>query len=144
MKRSIKLLHPIMIMVVLDYIPSVVGDEDYPMAEVIARLHDTDKMVIAYIDIGEAESYRVYWQDGWRVGDPAWIVGEDPDGWAENYPVAFWDLRSGRRCGWMRAVCWIKSERSGSMVSIWIGSRLIPMRTWSRRRSAKASILSTR
>jgi len=78
-------------MVVLDYIPSVVGDEDYPMAEVVARLHETDKLVLAYIDIGEAEAYRIYWQDGWRVGDPAWIVGEDPDGWAENYPVAFWN-----------------------------------------------------
>ena len=50
-------------MVVLDYIPSVVGDEDYPMAEVIARLHETNKLVIAYIDIGEAEDYRAYWQD---------------------------------------------------------------------------------
>ena len=78
-------------MVVLDYIPSVVGDEDYPMAEIIARLHATDKLAIAYIDVGEAESYRVYWQDNWRVGNPAWIVGEDPDGWAENYPVAFWN-----------------------------------------------------
>jgi len=77
-------------MLVLDFIPSVVDDEDYPMAEVIERMHDTDKLVLAYIDIGEAESYRVYWEDEWRVGDPNWIVGEDPDGWAENYPVAFW------------------------------------------------------
>jgi cysteinyl-tRNA synthetase len=77
-------------MVVMDYIPSVVGDEDYPMDEVIARLHETGKLVIAYIDIGEAESYRVYWQDDWGIGNPAWIVGEDPDGWSENYPVAFW------------------------------------------------------
>jgi cysteinyl-tRNA synthetase len=78
-------------MVVLDFIPSVVGDEDYPMTEVLTRLHDTDKLVLAYIDIGEAESYRVYWEDNWRVGNPDWIVGEDPDGWAENYPVAFWN-----------------------------------------------------
>lgn len=77
-------------LVVLDFIPSVVDDEAYPMEEVIDRLHDTDKLVLAYIDIGEAESYRVYWEAGWRVGNPAWIVGEDPDGWAENYPVAFW------------------------------------------------------
>ncbi len=78
-------------LLVLDYIPSVVDDEDYPMAEVINRMHASGKLVLAYIDIGEAESYRVYWQDGWRVGNPAWIVGEDPDGWAENYPVAYWD-----------------------------------------------------
>jgi cysteinyl-tRNA synthetase len=77
-------------MVVLDYIPSVAGDEDYPMKEVVDRLHATDKLALAYIDIGEAESYRVYWQDDWHIGNPAWIVGGDPDGWAENYPVAFW------------------------------------------------------
>jgi len=77
-------------MVVLDYIPSVVGEETYPMAAVVDRLHATGKLVLAYIDIGQAESYRVYWQEDWRVGHPAWIVGEDPDGWAENYPVAFW------------------------------------------------------
>jgi cysteinyl-tRNA synthetase len=77
-------------MLVLDYIPSVVGDEDYPMAELINRLHETDKSVIAYVDIGEAESYRVYWQADWGIGNPAWIVGDDPDGWVENYLVAFW------------------------------------------------------
>ena len=25
------------------------------------------KLVIAYIDIGEAEDYRTYWQPGWGV-----------------------------------------------------------------------------
>ncbi|MGD2253740.1 MAG: cellulase family glycosylhydrolase [Anaerolineales bacterium] len=79
-------------MVVLDFIPSEVENTDYPMAEVVGRLHTCDhpKLVLAYIDIGEAESYRTYWQSGWRVGDPVWIVGEDPDGWQENYPVAYW------------------------------------------------------
>jgi cysteinyl-tRNA synthetase len=79
-------------MVVLDFIPSEANNGDYPMDEVIARLHRAPhpKLVLAYIDIGEAESYRTYWQPGWRVGDPEWIAGEDPDGWAENYPVAFW------------------------------------------------------
>ena len=77
-------------LVVLDNIPSVAGEENYPMREVIDRLHAAGKLVVAYIDIGQAESYRVYWQNDWRIGNPAWILGEDPDGWAENYPVAFW------------------------------------------------------
>lgn len=79
-------------MVVLDHIPSEANNEDYPMGAVIARMHSaaTPKLVLAYIDIGEAESYRTYWQPGWRIGDPAWILGDDPDGWAENYPVAYW------------------------------------------------------
>jgi cysteinyl-tRNA synthetase len=83
-------------MVVLDFIPSEVGNADYPIADVVAQLHGAPvpKLVLAYVDIGEAESYRTYWQPGWRVGDPDWIAGEDPDGWAENHPVAFW------RKGW--------------------------------------------
>ena len=79
-------------MVVIDFISSESDNTDYPMAEVIAQLHNAPhpKKVIAYIDIGEAEEYRVYWDDSWGIGNPAWIVGDDPDGWAENYPVAFW------------------------------------------------------
>ena len=79
-------------LVVVDYIPSEAENVDYPMAEVVAEWHDAEhaKLVLAYIDIGQAESYRTYWRDGWRIGDPDWITGEDPDGWAENYPVAFW------------------------------------------------------
>lgn len=79
-------------MVVVDFIPSEANNTDYPMAQTVARWHDADhpKLVLAYIDVGEAESYRTYWEPGWRVGDPEWILTEDPDGWAENYPVAYW------------------------------------------------------
>jgi cysteinyl-tRNA synthetase len=79
-------------MIVLDYIPSEQQNEDFPMQELVERLHDAahPKLVLAYIDIGEAEEYRTYWQDGWQIGDPEWIVALDPDGWEENYPVAYW------------------------------------------------------
>lgn len=79
-------------MIVLDFIPSESNNTDFPMADVIDRLHNAEhpKLVIAYIDIGQAESFRTYWQDEWEVGDPRWITGEDPDGWEENYPVAYW------------------------------------------------------
>jgi cysteinyl-tRNA synthetase len=77
-------------LVVLDFIPSQSDATDYPMAEAIAQLHQKGKLVIAYIDIGEAEDYRTYWQKDWRVGNPRWITGADPDGWEGNFPVAFW------------------------------------------------------
>ncbi len=79
-------------LVVLDFIPSERGKDDYPMAEVVAQLQNApnSKLILAYINIGEAESYRTYWQDGWEAADPGWILGDDPDGWPENYPVAFW------------------------------------------------------
>ncbi len=79
-------------LVVLDFIPSEAGNTDFPMAGVIDRLHDAavPKLVIAYVDIGQAEDYRTYWRPGWRIGDPDWIAGGDPDGWEGNFPVAFW------------------------------------------------------
>jgi len=87
-------------MVVLDFIPSEENNTDYPMADVIAQLHNAPdhfdcaqckpKLVIAYIDIGQAEEFRTYWQPGWGIGNPEWIVALDPDGWEGNFPVAFW------------------------------------------------------
>jgi cysteinyl-tRNA synthetase len=57
------------------------------------------KLLIAYIDIGEAEDWRWYWtwsKDWDCVGDPPsewpdYILTCDPDGWSGNYPVAYWD-----------------------------------------------------
>lgn len=79
-------------MIVLDFIPSEANNTDYPMAEVVSGLHNapTPKLVLAYIDIGEAEDFRTYWEASWEPGDPEWIVGYDPDGWEGNFPVAFW------------------------------------------------------
>jgi uncharacterized protein (TIGR01370 family) len=57
------------------------------------------KLLVAYIDIGEAEDWRWYWtwSTGWdctgaRPADwPDYIITCDPDGWSGNYPVAYWD-----------------------------------------------------
>lgn len=79
-------------LLVIDQIRSLKGDEDHDDRADVSRLKRTKgvsgkpKIVLCYIDVGEAESYRGYWRDGWRVGDPEWIVAEDPDGWDENYP----------------------------------------------------------
>ncbi len=79
-------------MVVLDFIPSEANNTDYPMTDVIEQLHHAPqpKLVIAYIDVGQAEDFRTYWQPGWGIGNPEWIVATDPDGWTGNYPVAYW------------------------------------------------------
>ncbi|PID57518.1 hypothetical protein CSB45_06730 [candidate division KSB3 bacterium] len=50
-----------------------------------------DPLILAYVDIGQAETWRWYWDSRWRVGNPEWIVGEDPDEWAGCLPVAYWD-----------------------------------------------------
>ncbi len=79
-------------MVVIDFIPSEVQNTDYPIADVVARLAggETRRLVLAYIDIGQAEDYRTYWRPGWLIGEPDWIVAIDPDGWEGNFPVAYW------------------------------------------------------
>ncbi len=48
------------------------------------------RIIIAYLSIGEAESYRYYWQPSWRSDSPPWLDRENPD-WAENYKVRYWD-----------------------------------------------------
>jgi cysteinyl-tRNA synthetase, unknown class len=51
-----------------------------------------DRLVLAYMSIGEAESYRGYWREDWNRAEtrPAWIRTENPD-WINNYPVNFWE-----------------------------------------------------
>lgn len=57
------------------------------------------KLVIAYINAGEAESPRWYWKwsQTWNQGKPKpadwpeFILKPDPEGWGGNFPVAYWD-----------------------------------------------------
>jgi cysteinyl-tRNA synthetase len=48
------------------------------------------RLVVAYFSIGEAESYRSYWENQWNENLPDWIVKENPN-WNENYIVKYWD-----------------------------------------------------
>ena len=48
-----------------------------------------DKIILAYMSIGEAEDYRFYWNDNWTSGNPDWLDQENPD-WEGNYKVRYW------------------------------------------------------
>lgn len=48
------------------------------------------RLVIAYMSIGEAESYRDYWQAAWSTAPPDWLAEENPD-WPGNYKVRYWE-----------------------------------------------------
>lgn len=48
------------------------------------------RIVLAYLSIGEAESYRWYWRTHWPVLPPSWLGPENPD-WRGNHRVRFWD-----------------------------------------------------
>lgn len=48
------------------------------------------RLVISYMSIGEAEDYRYYWNNSWKVGSPSLIKAENPD-WEGNYKVKYWE-----------------------------------------------------
>jgi uncharacterized protein (TIGR01370 family) len=98
-------------MIVID--PTVTYDPEFNAADMVAKIKASKasdgvhrKLVIAYIDIGQAEEWRWYWdghttyeenglcKNSYVQAIQSWapfVVACDPDGWAGNYPVAFWD-----------------------------------------------------
>lgn len=106
-------------LVVIDFIPSLKGSENYPIAGAVQRMQDGGRLVFAYLDVGEVEDYRTYWQPQWRIGDPAWILGEDPDGWAGNYPAAYWE--AGFQALWPRILEQVAAAGFDGVYLDWVG-----------------------
>ena len=48
------------------------------------------RLVIAYVSIGSAETYRYYFQKGWKKGSPSWIK-KNYTGYSDEFWVEFWD-----------------------------------------------------
>jgi len=71
----------------------VVVDADH-MRGSVARLHAKPgggrRVVIAYLAIGEAETWRSYYKSCCANGKPSWVTGRT-QGWAGNYIVHFWE-----------------------------------------------------
>ena len=79
-------------MLVIDY--ALDGDDDSALSPAqVARLkRKADggrRLCLAYLSVGEAESYRSYWRPEWKKHKPGWLLRENPD-WQENYAVRFW------------------------------------------------------
>lgn len=47
------------------------------------------RLIIAYMNIGSAESFRYYWQENWRLHHPAWLKKEYED-YEDEIWVKFW------------------------------------------------------
>ncbi|WP_292514765.1 MJ1477/TM1410 family putative glycoside hydrolase [Methylobacterium sp.] len=47
------------------------------------------RLVLAYLSVGEAESYRAYWKAGWREAPPSWLGPENPR-WPGSFAVRYW------------------------------------------------------
>jgi len=77
------------------------SDWSYETQKIIDQLKvkpdGSSRILLAYIDIGQAEDYRDYWQNDWvaptahKRGNPKFLITIDPDGWSGNFPVAYWD-----------------------------------------------------
>lgn len=80
---------------VIDFLPSQEWAKSYDMAGTVRALQRKPdggrRLVIAYLNVGQAEDYRSYWRKGWKPGKPSWILSLDPDGWPGNFPVAYWN-----------------------------------------------------
>ena len=88
-------------LVVMDYAKFGDADSEYTSSH-IAEIREggtngSQKIVLAYMSIGEAEDYRFYWNPNWRPGSPEWLGPTNPD-WAGNYKVRYW------RSGWKNII----------------------------------------
>ena len=69
------------------------GTSELSAAEVAglkSKASGGNRLVIAYMSIGEAEDYRPYWNGEWSLHPPSWLDAENPD-WPGNYKVRYWD-----------------------------------------------------
>jgi cysteinyl-tRNA synthetase len=48
------------------------------------------RIVLAYMSVGEAESYRSYWRWWWQLAPPSWLGPENKD-WRGNFAVRYWE-----------------------------------------------------
>lgn len=76
--------------------PAFSYDTSYIVTQLSQKSRGEPRILLAYINIGQAEDYRNYWQDNWiapaqnNTGFPEFLLTVDPDGWQGNYPVAYW------------------------------------------------------
>lgn len=81
--------------VVID--PSLGGQGDkagFWSKEDIESLRESGKIVLAYLSVGEAETYRDYWREDWLQTPPDFIVRPNiTDGYPDNFLVKYWDER---------------------------------------------------
>jgi cysteinyl-tRNA synthetase len=76
------------------------NDEKYTKSEIEklkVKKNGSKRLVICYMSIGEAEDYRYYWNNMWKVIKPSWLLKENPE-WEGNYIVKYWDK------GWQKII----------------------------------------
>lgn len=78
-------------LVVIDYSSDSTAAEQFSPAQ-IAKLKSSpwgEKLVLAYMSLGEAEDIRYYWRTEWELNKPSWLDSEIPERLG-NYRVRYW------------------------------------------------------
>jgi len=85
-------------LIVMDYSYDGSDSGKFRPEEIAALKSTLNGKVISYMSIGEAETYRWYWQKQWDAdhdgrpdpGAPSWLDKENPH-WKGNYKVRYWE-----------------------------------------------------
>lgn len=59
------------------------------LSQLKTKPNGSDRLVICYMSIGEAEDYRYYWKSEWNDNSPYWLDEENSQ-WEGNYKVKYW------------------------------------------------------
>lgn len=78
-------------LLVIDYAKK---DGKVPLTrEEVARIKSgpdgRERIVLAYLSVGEAEEYRFYWRPEWKTEAPDWL-GEENCAWPQAHRVRYW------------------------------------------------------
>lgn len=85
-------------LMVIDYSADGSDEKAFTRAQVERMQSKPDgsrRIMLSYMSVGEAESYRYYWDPAWKSNPPSWLLDENPE-WPENFAVRFWEP------GWQR------------------------------------------
>jgi len=75
----------------LNFTVGVVDPDDSGLTtSQIATLNTQGKTMFSYLDVGEAENFRSYWQSSWDSHPPSFVLAPD-QGSPGDYLVAFWN-----------------------------------------------------
>ncbi len=81
-------------MAVVDDVATLSWNARYDIRGTVKQLQQrpngSRRLVLSYLNVGQAEDYRNYFSTSWKQKPPDWIIGADPEGWTGNYPVAYW------------------------------------------------------
>lgn len=85
-------------MYVLEPVTTEQYEENFDIAALVRDIREyniktrkVDPIILAYIDVGQAEAWRWYYKKSYNLARPSWIVGKDPDGWAGCFTALYWD-----------------------------------------------------